>query len=158
MTCFPLRFSCTSTIDTFTLIWQHFSSGDSDEFLFCDENFARRIVSSNKVSPDRVVFSAFEVCQLFTNESGIFSTADLVHKKWLFEMKYECLKAKQITLDLFFCYSSLSNLTYCNGIFCFMSMSSFVQKLWLIWDGTYPTNQIFLIKALRNEICSKSRV
>ena len=55
MTCYLLRFTCTSTKDTFTFIERNFSTGESDEFLSSDENFAQRIVSPDKVSPDKLI-------------------------------------------------------------------------------------------------------
>ena len=38
------------------LLGETFRLGKSDEFFFSDENFARRIVSPDKVSPDKIVY------------------------------------------------------------------------------------------------------
>ena len=61
MTCFPLRFPCTSTNGTFTFIRQNISSSEDDDFLvwwrkFRPTNiFARRIPSPDK---GQVIFNA----------------------------------------------------------------------------------------------------
>ena len=48
MTCFPLRYTSTSTKDTFDFIDRNFSSGKSDEFFVWWRKFARRIVSPDE--------------------------------------------------------------------------------------------------------------
>ena len=44
MTCAPVRFTNTSIENTFDFIGRNFLAGESDEFSFGDENFARQIV------------------------------------------------------------------------------------------------------------------
>ena len=54
MTCFSLRFTCTSTKDIVTFIWRNISSGECDEFFVWWRKFRPTKVSPDKVSPDKV--------------------------------------------------------------------------------------------------------